>query len=360
MTKFPGGRSRPLIAMILALAGTAVPAFAQDASSDTRLRRLEAEVRDLKRQSGGDRTVAPQAVPTAPTARVAGTPAITPVADLLARMEAIESQVARLTAQNEESGNKLHLLEARVAANEAKAAPAAPASGPPATSGPGAAVAAPAAAATTTTTTTSTPTSANSSNLAVMNGTAPRAVITPAAGSASATAASAAATAHTARAPARSTASAARATAPSAQRVAAVRAIVKPLTTDAGEDEYTYGFRLWEAKFFPEAEQQLKLFLDKYPRHTRISYAHNLMGRALLDDGKPREAASWFLQNYQANKQGDRAPDSLLFLAESMGQLKDSSRACIALAEFSDTYAQEAAGRLKSQFDATRGSVKCN
>lgn len=355
MTKFPGGRSRPLIAMMLALAGTAVPAFAQDASSDTRLRRLEAEVRDLKRQSGGDRTVAPQAVPTAPTTRVAGTPAITPVADLLARMEAIESQVARLTAQNEESGNKLHLLEARVAANEAKAAPAAPASGPPAASGPAAssgpdaAVAAPAAAATTTTA------SASSSNLAAMNGTAPRAVITPAAGSASA-----AATAHTARAPARSAAASARAAAPSAQRVAAVRAIVKPLTTDAGEDEYTYGFRLWEAKFFPEAEQQLKLFLDKYPRHTRISYARNLMGRALLDDGKPREAASWFLQNYQANKQGDRAPDSLLFLAESMGQLKDSSRACIALAEFSDTYAQEAAGRLKSQFDATRGSVKCN
>ena len=348
MTKFPGGRSRPLIAMILALAGTAVPAFAQDATSDTRLRRLEAEVRDLKRQSGGDRTVAPQAVPTAPTTRIAGTPATTPVADLLSRMDAVESQIARLTAQNEESGNKLRLLEERVAASEGKAAPAAPASGPDA--------AAPAAA-------TTTPASANSSNLAAMNGTAPRALTTPAAGSASATAASAATTAHAARAPAtpaRAAASSARAAAPSAQRVAAVRAIVKPQTTDAGEDEYTYGFRLWEAKFYPETEQQLKLFLDKYPRHTRVSYARNLMGRALLADGKPREAASWFLQNYQANKRGDRAPDSLLFLAESMSQLKDSSRACIALAEFSDTYATEAAGRLKSQFDATRGSVKCN
>jgi TolA-binding protein len=353
MTRFPGGRSLPLIAMILALSGAAVPAFAQDASSDTRLRWLEAEVRDLRRQSGNDRTVAPQTVPTNPTARVTGTPAITPVADLLARMEAIESQVARLTAQNEESGNKLRLLEERVAAHEPKALPSgsSPASGPDA-------VATPTAAATATATPTTS--NANSSNLAAMNGTAPRPVITPAAGSASATAASAAATAHAARAPARSAAAAARTAAPSAQRVAAVRAIVKPQTTDVGEDEYTYGFRLWEAKFYPEAEQQLKLFLDKYPRHTRISYARNLMGRALLDDGKPREAASWFLQNYQANKQGDRAADSLLFLAVSMSQLKDSSRACIALAEFSDTYAAEAAGRLKSQFDATRGSVKCN
>lgn len=345
MTKFPGG-GRPLIALMLALAGTTVPALAQDANSDTRLRRLEAEVRDLKRQSGGDRTVAPQAVPNASTARVAGTPATTPVADLLSRMDAIETQIARLTAQNEESGNKLRLLEERLAAAEAKAAPVA------STAGPDAAAATPAAA------------SASSSNLAAMNGTAPaRTIATPAAGSASATASSAVATANAARssaAPTKAAASPASAAAPSAQRVAAVRAIVKPQTSDAGEDEYTYGFRLWDAKFYPEAEQQLKLFLDKYPRHARVSYARNLMGRALLSENKPREAASWFLQNYQANKQGDRAPDSLLFLAESMSQLKDSSRACIALAEFSDTYPQEAAGRLKAQFEATRGSVKCN
>ncbi|MEO5587353.1 MAG: hypothetical protein ABIQ81_06630 [Novosphingobium sp.] len=342
MTKFASGRALPLIAVILALAGTAVPAFAQDAASDTRLRRLEAEVRDLKRQAGVDRTVAPQAGPADITTRAAGTPAMTPVTDLLARMEAIESQVARLTAQNEESGNKLRLLEERVTANEAKAAPVAPAASAQDTA------AAPSAA----------NTSAASSNLAAMNGTAPRSVTTPATGSAAATAVSASATA--ARATARQAAATAKAAAPSAQRVAGVRAIVKPQTDDAAEDEYTYGFRLWEAKFYPEAQQQLKLFIDKYPRHSRVSYARNLMGRALLDEDKPREAAAWFLQNYQANKRGDRAPDSLLLLAQSMSQLKDSSRACIALAEFTDTYPQESAGRLKSQFEATRGSVKCN
>jgi TolA-binding protein len=148
--------------------------------------------------------------------------------------------------------------------------------------------------------------------------------------------------------------------APSAQRLAAVRAIEKPSTSDAGEDEYSYGFRLWDAKFYPEAEQQLKIFVERYPHHSRISYARNLLGRAYLDDGKPREAATWFLQNYQADKAGARAPDSLLYLAEAMRQLKDTSRACIALAEFSETYAAEAAGRLKSDYDATRAGVKCS
>jgi TolA-binding protein len=141
--------------------------------------------------------------------------------------------------------------------------------------------------------------------------------------------------------------------------VAAVRAIEKPATGDAGDDEYSYGYRLWEAKFFPEAQQQLKMFVDRYPRHARISFARNLLGRAFLDDGKPRDAATWFLQNFQADKTGARASDSLLLLAESMRQLKDTNRACIALAEFGDTYAAEAAGRLKSQYDATRGGVKC-
>ena len=74
----------------------------------------------------------------------------------------------------------------------------------------------------------------------------------------------------------------------------------------------------------------------------------------------PRDAATWFLQNYQSDKRGARAPDSLLFLVESMRQLKDTNRACIALAEFSETYAAEAAGRLRAQYDQLRGAVKCN
>ncbi|HMT46593.1 MAG TPA: tetratricopeptide repeat protein, partial [Novosphingobium sp.] len=118
--------------------------------------------------------------------------------------------------------------------------------------------------------------------------------------------------------------------------------------------------RLWEAKFYPEAQQQLKLFMEKYPRHARASYARNLLGRSYLDAGDPTEAASWFYQNYQADKRGDRAPDSLLFLAESMRRREDTRRACIALAQFADDYPKEAAGRLKTQYDATRGALKCS
>ena len=39
--------------------------------------------------------------------------------------------------------------------------------------------------------------------------------------------------------------------------------------------------------------------------------------------------------------------------------LGDTNRACIALAEFGDTYPALATGRLRSQYDANRGRVDC-
>ena len=331
----PNPTKRPaLLALVLAL--STAPALAQSAgdaaTSETRLRKLEAEISALQRTvfPGGDGKYFAPLVQSGQAAPTAGTPAATPVTDLLARMDAVEAQLARITAKQEEDGNKLSQIEAKLAALSASGAAAATENGV-----------------------------VTSGNLSAMSGgaaTPKPAVATPAV----VTPAPAAVTpkpATPAPAPAATPKPAAN---PTAQRLAAVKAVEKPATADAGDDEYSYGYRLWEKKFYPEAEQQLKLYLQKYPKHSRVSYARNLLGRAYLDEGNPREAASWFLQNYQASKKGDRAPDSLLFLAESMRQLKDSNRACVAIAQFLNDYPAEAAGRLKSQYDATRAGVKCN
>jgi TolA-binding protein len=244
-------------------------------------------------------------------------------------MDALEGRLAQLTSQVELNSNKIAQIETRLGAPEGSGTPLIT---PPS----GGITPAPAV----------TPAPAATTNLSAMTGgaSAPKPI----------------AAAPTPALTATGATKATPASAPSAQRLAAVRAVEKPMTGDAPEDEYSYGFRLWEAKFYPEAQQQLKLLIDKYPRYPRMSYARNLLGRAYLDDGKSREAANWFLQNYQASKIGERAPDSLLFLAESMRRLKDTNRACIALAEFGETYPAEAASRLKSQYDLTRSAVKCN
>jgi TolA-binding protein len=337
---------KALAALLLAgvaSSGLSSPAAAQD---DARLRRMEAELRALQRAvfPNGDsgRFFTPEVVTPTPGAQpqlpTPTTPSPGALTDVLARLDSLETQIARLTARSEESGNTLTQLQRRLeetetrlaaaqAAAEAAAQPADPLALPPLGAATPTPSPAPAAA---------------------------RPTPTPAPAAARPTPAPAAAVTRPAAAPAATPAAA-----PSAARVAAVRAIAKPQTDDAGDDEYSYGFRLWEAGYFPEARQQLALFLQRFPNHARVSYARNLLGRAYLDDGQPREAATHFFDNYQADKQAPRAADSLLYLAETMIAIGDNNRACIALAEFGETYPELALGRLQEQYDRTRNRIRC-
>lgn len=308
-------------AMAMALAGAAVPALAQDNTADARLRKLEAEIRALQRKvfPGPNGTVfQPEITKGTAPATTAGQPATSAVTDLLNRVQTLEGEIARLTGQIEQNANRIAQLEARGGGLTVPPT-VPPGTTPPGTTAPGPTPAPAEAPA---------PTPAPQANLNAMSGGAS---VTKAAVSG-----------------------------PPSSRLTAVSGIEKPQSNDPGDDEYSYGYRLWDAKFFPEAQQQLKLFVTKYPKHARISYGRNLLGRAYLDAGNSGEAAKWFLQNYQADKSGGRAPDSLLYLGISMKELKDTKRACIALAEFAATYPAEAAGRLKSQYGAARNGLKCS
>ena len=348
-TALPIPRPRPLglrFARVLlaaaAIAAVSAPGFAQDTADEARLRKIEAEVRALQRKvfPGGDGKMfepqiaagSPQGAAIQPTMGVIP-PATTPVTDILVRLDALEAQLQALTARSEEQANTLAQLELRLAALEGGTAPIAAAP-----------VGTPAAARRAATTTTPPPAMKPSAPAAV----APR----PAA-----PAATRPATATPAPAPAPTSTLA---SAPSAERLAAVQAIAKPQTADPGDDEYSYGFRLWSAQLYPEARQQLTKFVEQYPNHARISFGRNLLGSAFLDDKMPKEAATWFLKNYQADKNGDRAPDSLLYLGASMIAMKDTKRACIALAEFAETYPLIASGRLASDYQAQRAKVTCS
>ncbi|MCB2059450.1 MAG: hypothetical protein KDE21_03000 [Novosphingobium sp.] len=318
--------------MVLVMAGPTIPAAAQDTIAEIRLRKMEAEIRALQRKvfAGPEgkffEPEIKQGEQAGTSSSTVGQPATSAVTDILQRLDALEAQLARLTGQVELNGNRISQLEARAGVTEP--AVATPDATPtPAPGDTPAATPTPTPSPTPTPAPAPAPTPAPQANLNAMSGGASAA--NPAA------------------------------TGPSTERLEGVQAIVKPQTEDAGDDEYTYGFRLWDAKYLPEAQQQLKLFVEKYPKHWRTSWGRNLLGRAYLDGGNPREAAKWFLQNYQADKTGARAADSLLYLAVAMKEVKDTKRACIALSEFSETYAAEAAGRLQSLYDSTRNGLDC-
>jgi TolA-binding protein len=301
----------------LALAGgvlaAATPAAAQ--SDDARLRKMESEIKALQRKvfPGPDGKffepeVQTQGAAPPPVAQPVAPPSTSALTDVLTRLDALETQLRQLTAHSEVSDNALSQLQKRVDALESQGASAQPLA--------------------------STATVPEQPTGVIPVPGEPR------------------------PAPARLSETT-RSSAPSADRLARVRAVVKPQTDDAGDDEYSYGYHLWQAGLYPEAEQQLKLYVDKYPTHREISYGRNLLGRAYLDDGQPKAAASYFLENYQKDPSGARAPDSLLFLAEAMLALKDNTRACRALAEFSDKYPALVTGRLQDQYGKDRKQAGC-
>ncbi len=257
----------------------------------------------------------PKPAPPPPSSEVR--PSQSPITDLTARVDAIEKSLAALTGQVETQGNRLRAVE-----DQLKTMPqqlplnAVPTEGAPVAGDTAEAAPAPETVPTRRLGTTSQPTRSN-----------------------------AAATAAGART--------------EAARQQAVAAIEVPATGDAAEDAYSYGFRLYQAQLYPEAEASLKDYVAKYPRGKRVSFARNLLGRAYLDDGKPALASMAFLENYQKNAQGERAAESLSWLGTALIRLGKKPDACRVYDEFDDVYGAKAAADVRARAVRGRSEAGC-
>jgi TolA-binding protein len=129
---------------------------------------------------------------------------------------------------------------------------------------------------------------------------------------------------------------------------------------DAGETAYTNGFRLWEAGQYDQAIASLKSFAADYPKHRRVSYANNLIGRALLDKGDARGAANALLANYRTNPGGERAPDSLYYLGQALMKLGQPGQACKAYAELDAVYGARIRPDLKKLETDAKSQAQCS
>lgn len=312
--------SRPLRLRTAALLGAAVPllwsaaALAQPKTVEGRVDRLEQEMRAVQRKvfpGAGGAVVTPEVTPTTAPPVVAGSPASLPIADLTARVSAIEAQLAQITGQAEENDYRLRKLEEAYA--KLTAPPALPAAGT--LGGEGGAV--------------------------------------PMISTAGAPAASAA--------PARpAQGAAAGAGGPSiVARNEQVAAIERPNTGNAALDSYTYGYRLWDAKFYPEAQTQLQATVDKYGKDAVASRAQNLLGRAYLDDGKTATAAKVLYENYRLRPTGDRAAESLAWVGEALIRLNRLNDACLAYDELGEKFATGMAANVREMMTKGRVRAKC-
>ena len=130
--------------------------------------------------------------------------------------------------------------------------------------------------------------------------------------------------------------------------------------TDPGEDAYTQGFRQWEAGQYDDAIGTLRAFTAAYPKHRRVSYANNLIGRSLLDKGDSRAAAEALLANYRNNPKGERAADSLYYLGQALTKLGQTGQACKAYSELDAVYGSKVRADLRKQVDDAKAKAQCS
>jgi len=130
--------------------------------------------------------------------------------------------------------------------------------------------------------------------------------------------------------------------------------------SDPGEEAYSEGFRLWRDGKYDQAITALRAFVSAFPDHRRVSFAKNLIGRALLDKGQPRPAAEALLANYRSNPKGERAPDSLYYLGQALMKLNQPSQACKAYGELDDVYGASVRPDLKTLVAKAEADARCS
>ncbi len=317
---------RILIAAILLSSVATTPVIAQSEVIGLRVDKLEKEMKAVQRKVFPNGVaLEPEIGAATPPNAVPGSGASAPITDLTARVDALESQLRSMTGQIEQNGFRLKKAEDSIKAMEARLKAVEPAPEPQTTS----------AAA---------PTPAPVQTAAV----APKPVAAPAA--VKPTPISKPATPKPVAPPPIKADPA---------RKSAIAAVEIPSTGDAAEDAYTYGFRLWTAKLYPEAQTKLKEFVGKYPSHRRASYAQNLLGRAYLDEGKPALASVAFYDNYTKNPKGERAPESLSWLGVSLLKLKKPTDACRVFSEFDEVYGSAGSADNKARVSKGKVEAKC-
>ena len=129
---------------------------------------------------------------------------------------------------------------------------------------------------------------------------------------------------------------------------------------DPAEEAYSEGFRLWNGGQYDQAIAKLRAFVATYPKHRRVSYANNLIGRALLDSNRPGPAAEALLANYRQNPSGERAQDSLYYLGQAVMKLGQPGQACKAYAELEDVYQGKIRPDVAKLLPAAKAQAGCN
>lgn len=123
-------------------------------------------------------------------------------------------------------------------------------------------------------------------------------------------------------------------------------------------DEFDLGIGYMQRKDYALAEETMRNFSRRYPNDRQVADAQYWVGESLFQRQKYREAAESFLAVTSKYDTSVKAPDALLRLGQSLAALNEKEAACAALGEVARKYPQASRG-IKQAVDREQKRVRC-
>ena len=124
------------------------------------------------------------------------------------------------------------------------------------------------------------------------------------------------------------------------------------------QEQYDRAFGLLRQANYEDAEKSFKTFIDKNPKDKLIDNAKYWYGETLYVRGRFSDSTIAFADAYQQNPKGTKAPDSLLKLALSLGNIDKVSDACTTLGELKHNY-PNAPASIRTRANEAMTKMKC-
>ena len=144
-------------------------------------------------------------------------------------------------------------------------------------------------------------------------------------------------------------------TAPSSEAGAAPGAA---MPQGSSREQYAYAFGLMRKANYDEAEAVFKEFLAAHPDDPLAGNARYWLGETYYVRGDYTRASKTFLDSYQRDRTGPKAPDSLLKLGMSLSALGKNKEACATYGELIRALS-DAPATIKSKADKERQRLGC-
>ena len=125
------------------------------------------------------------------------------------------------------------------------------------------------------------------------------------------------------------------------------------------DSHYNQAFELLNQKAYAKAAASFTTFLRRYPNDPLVPNAYYWLGESYYARGDYVRAADGFRRGYEADKEGQKAPDNLLKLGLSLASVKRKDEACVILGQLLSNYKGKHHASLREKASQTVSRLKC-